>query len=329
MGMLVDGAWVDDDERYRRSDDGAFVRPGSAFRGIVAADGSSDFPAEHRRYHLYVALSCPWAHRALIMRALKGLEDCIPVSIVAPWTCGEGWSFAVYPGATGDRANGFTYLHEIYRRADPHYTGRVTVPVLWDTRTSTIVSNDSSDIMRMLNSAFDRWADNRALDYYPRDLQPAIDILNERLYRDVNHGVYRAGFAASQVKYEEAVTELFDALDDLEELLRTRRYLCGSRITESDWRLFATLIRFDAVYYLHFKCNVRRIADYPNLMEFVRELYQWPGIAETVNLDHIKRHYYSSHTHLNPGGIVPLGPEQDFVLPHRRGVATVWLAAAE
>ena len=329
MGMLVDGVWLADDERHRRSSDGAFVRPDSAFRGFVTADGSSGFPAEPGRYHLYAALSCPWAHRALIMRALKGLEECIPVSIVAPWTHGEGWSFADYPGATGDRVSGVVHLHEIYCQADPHYTGRVTVPVLWDTHSSTVVSNDSGRIMRMLNSAFDRWAVNRALNLYPEDLQSCVDALNERLYRDVNHGVYRAGFAASQAKYGEAVAQVFGALDELEELLRTRRYLCGSRVTESDWRLFTTLIRFDAVYYLHFKCNLRRIADYPNLMEFVRELYQWPAIAETVNFDHIKRHYYSSHVRLNPNRIVPLGPEQDFSVPHRRGIASSWLAAAE
>ena len=329
MGMLVEGEWLADDERYRRSDDGAFVRPGSAFRAFVTADGSSGFPAEPRRYHLYAALSCPWAHRALILRALKGLEECIPVSIVAPWTHGEGWSFADYPGATGDGVNGFANLHEVYRRADQRYTGRVTVPVLWDTHTSTVVSNDSGDIVRMLNSEFDRWVVTRAPDFYPEDLRSEIDCLNERLYRDVNHGVYRAGFAASQAKYGEAVANVFSALDQLEELLRTRRYLCGSRITESDWRLFTTLIRFDAVYYVHFKCNIRRIADYPNLMEFVRELYQWPAVADTVNFDHIKRHYYPSHRRLNPGGFVPIGPIQDFSIPHRRGIASSWLTAAE
>ena len=329
MGMLVEGEWLADDERYRRSNDGAFVRPASAFRGFVTADGSSGFPAENRRYHLYAALSCPWAHRALIMRAMKGLEECIPASIVAPWTHGEGWSFADCPGATGDRANGCAYLHEIYCRADPRYTGRVTVPVLWDTHTSTVVSNDSGDIMRMLNSEFDRWAIRQMPDFYREDLRSEINLLNERLYRDVNHGVYRAGFAASQATYGEAVAQVFGALDELEELLRTRRYLCGSRITESDWRLFTTLIRFDAVYYVHFKCNMRRIADYPNLMEFTRELYQWPGIAGTVNFDHIKQHYYTSHVRLNPGGIIPLGPEQDFSVPHRRGIASSWLAAAE
>ncbi len=289
--MLVDGEWLADDERYRRSNDGAFVRPASAFRGFVTADRSSGFPAEDRRYHLYAAFSYPWAHRALIMRAMKGLEECIPVSIVAPWTHGEGWSFADYPSATGDRANGCAYLHEIYCRADPRYTGRV--------------------------------------NFYREDLRSEINLLNERLYRDVNHGVYRAGFAASQATYGEAVAQVFGALDELEELLRTRRYLCGSRITESDWRLFTTLIRFDAVYYVHFKCNMRRIADYPNLMEFTRELYQWPGIAGTVNFDHIKQHYYTSHVRLNPGRIIPLGPEQDFSVPHRRGIASSWLTSAK
>lgn len=329
MGMLVDGEWLDDDERYRRSQDGAFVRPESAFRDLVTADGSSGFPAAPRRYHLYASFACPWAHRALVLRAVKGLEDCVPVSIVAPWTHGKGWSFAEYPGASRDRVHGFTHLYQTYVRARPDHTGRVTVPVLWDTVTGKIVSNDSGDIMRMFNSEFDRWASRAAPDLYPEDLRGQTGALNERLYRDVNHGVYRTGFAATQEKYAEAVGQVFAALDEFEELLRTRRYLCGSRITESDWRLFTTLIRFDAVYYLHFKCNIRRIADYPNLMEFVRELYQWPAVAGTVNFDHIKRHYYTSHVRLNPGGIVPAGPVQDLHVPHRRGLASSWMAAAE
>jgi putative glutathione S-transferase len=254
------------------------------------------------------------------MRAIKGLEDCIPLSIVAPWTHGNGWSFAEYPGATHDGVNGFDYLYEVYLLQRPDYTGRVTVPVLWDTRTGAIVSSDSADILRMFNSEFDAYAGNEAPDFYPPHLRACIDATNERLYRDVNHGVYRAGFAATQAKYEEAVVDLFRALDELEALLGTRRYLCGARITEADWRLFTTLIRFDAVYYVHFKCNVRRLADYPNLLDFVRELYQWPGVAGTVNFDHIKHHYYRSHPRLNPGGIVPLGPYQDFDLPHRRGL---------
>lgn len=319
MGMLVSGSWLADDEAYRSSREGAFVRPTSAFMSSVGNSPTAQFQPAYRRYHLYVALSCPWAHRALIVRALKGLEDCIPISVVAPWTRGAGWGFAEYPGATGDQINGFEYLHETYKAACSTYTGRVTVPVLWDTETSTIVCNDSASIMRMLNSEFDQWATRDCPDLYPSALRAEIDAVNAQLYSSINHGVYRAGFATTQAKHQEAVFDVFKTLDEYEARLSRNRYLCGSTITEADWRFFTTLIRFDAVYYLHFKCNIRRIVDYPNMAEYVRELYQWPGIAATVNFDHIKRHYFTSHLRLNPTGLIPVGPALDFTTPHHRG----------
>jgi putative glutathione S-transferase len=322
MGMLVDGNWTADDERLRNSDDGNFVRPNTSFRSYVTADGSSGFAAEPNRYHLYVALSCPWAHRTLLLRALKGLEEAIPVSIVAPWTLEEGWSFASYPGATGDQANGSKYLYELYLRAHHNYTGRVTVPTLWDTKTNTIVNNESAEIVRMLNSEFDAFARHPGNDYYPMELRGEIDELNARIYSAVNHGVYRAGFAGRQDKYEKAVADLFDTLDVLDERLSGQRYLCGERATEADWRLFPTLIRFDAVYYIHFKCSIRRLVDYPSLFDYTRDLYQTPGVAATVNFDHIKHHYYSSHVRINPSGLVPVGPAPDFDIPHSRGAAS-------
>jgi glutathionyl-hydroquinone reductase len=319
MGMLVEGEWIADDQRFRNSDDGNFTRPNTSFRSRVTADGSSGFAAEPNRYHLYIALSCPWAHRTLLLRALKGLEDAIQISIVAPWTRENGWTFESYPGATGDQANGSKYLYELYLKARQSYTGRVTVPALWDTKTKTIVSNESAEIVRMLNSEFNAFAGHPADDYYPVELRGEIDELNALIYRTVNDGVYRAGFAGRQDKYEGAVADLFQTLDILDERLSQRRYLCGERATEADWRLFPTLIRFDAVYYIHFKCSVRRLVDYPSLFDYARELFQTPGVAATVNFDHIKHHYYGSHVRLNPSGLIPLGPAQKFDIPHTRG----------
>jgi glutathionyl-hydroquinone reductase len=318
MGMLVDGKWIADDLRFRSSGDGNFIRPTTSFRGFVTADGSSGFAAELNRYHLYVALPCPWAHRTLLLRALKGLEHAIPISIVAPWTLGNGWTFESYPGATGDQVNGANYLYELYLKADPDYTGRVTVPVLWDTKTNTIVNNESAEIMRMLNSEFNAFARHPEDDYYPAESRREIDELNTLIYATVNHGVYRAGFARQQDKYEAAVADLFETLDSLDERLSQRRYLCGERVTEADWRLFPTLVRFDPVYYIHFKCSVRRIIDYPSLFDYARQLYQTPGVAATVNFDHIKRHYYGSHRRINPSGLVPVGPVPTFDIPNTR-----------
>jgi putative glutathione S-transferase len=319
MGMLIEGDWIADDHKLRNSSDGNFVRPNTSFRSCVTADGSSGFPAEPGRYHLYVGLSCPWAHRTLLLRALKGLEAAVPISIVAPWTLEKGWTFESYPGATADLANGCKYLYELYLKAYAAYTGRVTVPVLWDTQTNTIVSNESAEIVRMLNSEFNAFAQHPQDDYYPPELRAEIDELNAVIYRAVNHGVYRAGFAGNQDKYENAVADLFETLGRLEERLSNQRYLCGERLTEADWRLFPTLIRFDAVYYIHFKCNVRRLVDYPNLFDYARDLYQTPGVTSTVNFDHIKHHYYQSHIRINPSGIIPVGPAQSFDTPHTRG----------
>jgi glutathionyl-hydroquinone reductase len=322
MGLLIDGVWHD---RWydTGSTGGRFVRKDSRFRNWVTADGApgpsgeGGFKAEPGRYHLYVSLACPWAHRTLIFRRLKGLEGMIGVSVVH-WHMGEqGWSFEEAPGATGDRLHGSRYLHEVYTRAEPGYTGRVTVPVLWDQRRGTIVSNESSEIIRMLNSAFDG-VGAKPGDYYPAALRAEIDRVNERVYATVNNGVYRAGFATTQEAYDEAVTELFASLDWLEDRLSRQRYLAGGRVTEADWRLFTTLLRFDPVYHGHFKCNLRRLVDYPNLWAYARELYQWPGVAGTVNLEHIKRHYYGSHRTVNPTGIVPKGPLLDLDAPHGR-----------
>ncbi len=322
MGLLVEGRWVDrwyDTVATR----GRFVREESRFRNWITADGApgptgeGGFPAEPGRYHLYVSLACPWAHRTLIFRRLEGLEEAIGVSVVH-WHMGDrGWTFERGPGATGDRLYGHRFLYELYRRARPDYTGRVTVPVLWDRRRETVVSNESSEIVRMFDHAFDGLG-AAGQDWYPVPLRRAIDAVNARVYETVNNGVYRAGFATTQQAYEEAVTALFATLDRLERRLATRRYLLGSRITEADWRLFTTLVRFDAVYHGHFKCNLRRLVDYPALWGWTRELYQWPGVAETVNMMHVKRHYYGSHPTINPTGVVPLGPELDFEAPHRR-----------
>ncbi|MCP4330908.1 MAG: glutathione S-transferase family protein [Alphaproteobacteria bacterium] len=316
MGMMVDGAWVHEKDRPR-SADGTFQRTESVFHDRVTADGSSAYPAATGRYHLYVSLACPWAHRTLIFRALKGLEDEIGVSTVEARMGEDGWSFSPVPGANADDLYGVRLLREIYAKADAKYTGRVTVPVLWDKETETIVNNESAEIIRMLNSAFDAWGDP-AIDFYPEGLREEIDRINDRVFNDINNGVYKAGFAGTQAAYDRAVDALFATLDDLEQLLGERRYLAGDRITEADWRLFTTLVRFDPVYHGHFKCNLRRIADYPNLSNYLRELYQVPGIAETVDMDHIKAHYYGSHRSINPTGIVPAGPEIDLSADHDR-----------
>ena len=293
---------------------GAFVRQQSRFRDWVGADGSAAFPAEPGRYHLYVSLACPWASRTVIVRRLKRLEDVIGLTVVDPLRDERGWRFTA---EEPDPVNGFAFLSEAYRASDPAFDGRVTVPVLWDRQSGRIVNNESADIVRMLNSAFDAWGD-ASVDLYPEPLRAEIDAINERVYETINNGVYRAGFATTQEAYEEAFAALFDSLDWLEERLAQRRYLLGDAITEADWRLFVTLVRFDAVYVGHFKCNLRRIADYPNLSGFLRDLYQQPGIAATVDFDHIKRHYYMTHAQLNPTRIVPKGPLLDLGAPHGR-----------
>jgi putative glutathione S-transferase len=322
MGLLVDGVWQD--KWYDTAGNGGhFRREESLFRNWVTADGragpsgTGGFAAEPDRYHLYVSLACPWAHRTLIMRALKKLEAVIPVSVVSWYMGPDGWTFDRAHGSTGDALAGRTRLADVYLAANAHYSGRVTVPVLWDKRRGTIVSNESSEIIRMFNSAFEAFTDIDT-DYYPPALRAEIDRVNEHVYKNINNGVYRAGFATTQAAYEQAFEALFAALDDVERRLATQRYLAGERITEADWRLFTTLVRFDAVYYGHFKCNRSRIVDYPNLSNYVRDLYQTPGVAGTVDFDHIKRHYYASHRTINPTGIVPRGPELDFSRPHDR-----------
>ncbi len=313
MGLLVDGVWRDQWYDTAKSG-GRFVRQDSAFRHQVTADGASGFKAEAGRYHLYVSLACPWAHRTLILRALKGLGALIPVHVVDPFMGADGWHFADTP----EPLLGARFLHQVYTAANPAYTGRVTVPVLWDSRTRTIVSNESAEIIRMLNTAFDGVGGDPSVDLYPEPLRAAIDAVNAEVYPSINNGVYRCGFATTQDAYEEAFEELFAALDRLDARLTNQRYLVGGRVTEADWRLFTTLVRFDAVYVGHFKCNRRRIADYPNLSNYLLELYQIPGTAETVNFDHIKRHYYASHATINPTGIVPAGPALDLMAPHDR-----------
>lgn len=322
MGLLVDGTWHD--AWYDTSKTGGrFERSKSQFRDFVTRDGAPaegrtrSFKAEPGRYHLYVSYACPWAHRALIFRKLKKLENVISYSVVHHFMGENGWTFLKEDEATGDDLYGLDYLHQIYTRADPQYSGRVTVPVLWDKQTQTIVSNESAEIIRMLNEAFDEWGD-ASLDLYPEPLRSEIDEVNELVYDNVNNGVYRAGFATTQEAYEEAFSQLFAALDKLEDRLSRQRYLVGNQLTEADWRLFTTLVRFDAVYVGHFKCNLRRIEDYPNLSNYLRELFQVPGIAETVNMLHIKAHYYGSHKTINPSGIVPVGPAVDYSLPHDR-----------
>ncbi len=291
---------------------GEFVRTTAGFRRWVTADGSGGFKAEPGRYHLYVSLACPWAHRTLIFRKLKRLEEVVSLSIVDPVMRDDGWEFSDERGCIPDTVNGFRYLREVYTAADPQYSGRVTVPVLWDRETRTIVNNESAEIIRMLNSAFAAFTPVET-DYYPEPLRAGIDAVNARVYTDVNNGVYRCGFASSQAAYERAFDALFSTLGELETQLGASRYLVGEALTEVDWRLFTTLVRFDAVYYGHFKCNLHRIAEYPNLSRLLRELYRVPGVAETVDMDHVKRHYYLSHRHLNPGGIVPKGPVLEFL----------------
>jgi glutathionyl-hydroquinone reductase len=322
MGMLVDGVWTDQGQDTAKTG-GRFERPQSRFRHWVTADGrpgpSGDggFAAEPGRYHLYVSLACPWAHRTLILRALKRLEAAVSVSVTSWHNSTEGWTFDPATGSSGDAVNGTRRLSDVYLLADPHYTGRVTVPTLWDRQRRTIVNNESSEIIRMLNSAFDAFTEVRT-DFYPATQRAEIDRVNAQIYTAINNGVYRTGFATTQAAYEEAFAALFQALDEIERRLGGQRYLVGNRLTEADWRLFTTLVRFDAVYVGHFKCNLRRIVDYPNLSNYLRDLYQVPGVAATVDLDHIKRHYYGSHRHINPAGIVPLGPQLDFAAPHDR-----------
>ncbi len=317
MGLLVDGKWHD--RWYDTSSTGGrFVRKESFFRGRVAADGSTEFRPASGRYHLYVSYACPWAHRTLIYRALKGLEDHISVSVVNPLMFENGWTFDSGPGVVADPVGGAAYLHEVYTKAMPDYSGRVTVPVLWDRESETIVSNESAEIIRFFDREFDALGATGP-HLCPPELEAEIDTINEFVYTRINNGVYRAGFATTQEAYDEAVTELFAALDEIEDRLAQNRYLLGDRITEADWRLFTTMVRFDAVYVGHFKCNVRRLVDYPNLWGWTRELYQIPGVATTVHFDHIKDHYYRSHSTINPSGVVPEGPIIDFNETHDRG----------
>jgi putative glutathione S-transferase len=322
MGRLVDGKWHDVWFSTRETG-GRFVRPESLWRDWITREGlpapgrKRGFKAEPGRYHLYVSYACPWAHRTLIFRILKKLEAVISVSVVHHFMGADGWTFLAEEGATGDGLYGLDFLHQIYTRADPAYSGRVTVPVLWDRKEQTIVSNESSEIIRMLNAAFDEWGD-ASVDLHPEALRGEIDAVNALVYPAINNGVYRAGFATSQAAYEEAFHELFAALDTLEQRLSRQRYLAGGRLTEADWRLFTTLVRFDPVYVGHFKCNLRRIADYPNLSNYLRDLFQVPGVAATVNMRHIKAHYYGSHTTINPTRIVPAGPEFDYSASHDR-----------
>ena len=295
---------------------GAFVRQQSAFRDWVTSDGSSDFPAEAGRYHLYVSLACPWAHRTIIVRKLKGLEDAISLSVVDPLRDEKGWRFG--PDFPDPLGHGWSYLSEAYAATNPAFDGRVTVPTLWDTKTGRVVNNESSDIIVMLNEAFDEFAAQDAPDLYPQELREEMDELNAWVYDDVNNGVYKSGFASQQASYEAAVRPLFMALERLDQRLQDRRFLFGDAPTLADWRLFTTLVRFDAVYVGHFKCNVKRIVDFPNLDGYLRDLYQQPGVAETVDFDHIKRHYYMTHGSINPAGIVPIGPELHLDAPHGR-----------
>jgi len=322
MGLLVEGKWQD--RWYDTSKSGGrFIRTDAQFRNWVTADGMAGptgkggFKAEAGRYHLYVSLACPWANRTLIFRLLKGLEDMISVSVVHWFMAENGWTFEPAEGVVADPVNHAEFLHEVYTAADPAYSGRVTVPVLWDKQTGSIVSNESSEIIRMFNSAFDGIGAKPG-DYYPGELRDQIDEVNARVYSNVNNGVYKAGFATSQAAYEEAVVPLFETLDWLEDRLSRQRYLLGDRLTEADWRLFTTLVRFDPVYVGHFKCNIRRLVDYPNLWAYTRDLYQHGSVADTVDMGHIKRHYYVSHTSINPSSVVPVGPELNLLAAHGR-----------
>ncbi len=316
LGILAEGKWIS--ERDQEDSKGRFVRPSTTFRNKITADGSSGFKAESGRYHLYISWACPWAHRTAIIRQLKGLDDVIGLSVVAPEIDQNGWEFSDEPsGCIPDTVNDTRYLWEIYLKADPNYSGRVTVPVLWDKKTGTIVNNESREIIRMFDTQFDAIA-GKDVNFYPENLRTVVDETIDAIYQPINNGVYRAGFATTQSAYEEAVTELFDALEHWEGVLAEQRYLCGDRITEADWCIFTTLLRFDVVYYVHFKCNLRRIVDYPNLWNYLKELYQLRGIKETCNFDHIKRHYYKSHPNVNPTRIVPKGPLINFDAPHIR-----------
>ncbi len=315
LGILAEGKWVS--ERDQEDSQGRFVRPSTTFRHKITADGSSGFKAESERYHLYISWACPWAHRTAIMRQLKGIGDVIGLSVVGAEIDQNGWEFSQEPGCIPDTANDTRYLWEVYLKANPEYSGRVTVPVLWDKGTATIVNNESRDIIRMFDTEFDTFA-KPEVNFYPEDLRGVIDETIDAIYQPINNGVYRAGFATTQSAYEEAVTELFDALNHWEGVLGQQRYLCGDRITEADWCMFTTLFRFDSVYYVHFKCNLRRIVDYPNLWNYLKELYQQPGVKETCNLDHIKPHYYKSHPNVNPTRIVPKGPLINFDAPYDR-----------
>ncbi len=322
MGLLVDGQWHDSWYDTKASA-GKFERSASAFRNWVTADGApgpsgvGGFKAEPGRYHLYISHACPWAHRTMILRSLKGLEEMISVSVVNWFMGSEGWTFEPGPGVVPDPIHGASRLHQVYTAAKPDYSGRVTVPILWDKQQATIVSNESSEIIRMLNAAFDG-VGAKAGDYYPEALREAMEPVNARIYDTLNNGVYKCGFATTQAAYDAAVVPLFDTLDWLEERLSGHRYLMGDAVTEADWRLLTTLLRFDPVYHGHFKCNLRRLIDYPNLWAYTRELYQWPGVRETVHFDHIKNHYYGSHETVNPTLIVPAGPIIDFDAPHGR-----------
>ena len=315
--MLIEGQWIDDDEKYRNLTSGTFVRPESSWRDTITADGSSGFKAEPDRYHLFLAPSCPWAHRTQIIRRLKGLEKTISATLsdrprIRSWAYTEGID-DIKPVEAG-----VLELHEIYIKADPNYTGRVTVPTLWDRKTQTIVNNESAEIIRMLNSEFDEFAENDLPDLYPETFRALIDELNDRIYKTVNNGVYRCGFAKTQEAYDEHIGPMFETFDHLEELLSNQRYLITSYPTEADWRLFVTLIRFDFVYFSHFKCNIRRIQDYPNLWNYTLDLYQTPGLRQVIDIDGIKRGYYGGQSNVNPSGVVPTGPIIDLTAPHNR-----------
>ncbi|NJM19244.1 MAG: glutathione S-transferase family protein [Richelia sp. SM1_7_0] len=315
LGILKDGKWIS--RREQEDSEGKFIRPSTTFRDKITADGSSGFKAQAGRYHLYISWACPWACRTAIMRQLKGLQDVIGLSVVAAEIHENSWEFKDEPGAIPDTVNHTDYLWQLYLKAQPDYTGRVTVPVLWDKQKETIVNNESREIIRMFDTQFEEFSQQNT-DFYPDDLQKVVDETIDAIYQPINNGVYRAGFATSQSAYNQAVTELFDALDYWEKILGKQHYLCGNKVTEADWCMFTTLFRFDAVYYVHFKCNLHRIVDYPNLWNYLKELYQMPGVKETCNLDHIKRHYYISHPNVNPHQIVPKGPIINFDEPHNR-----------
>lgn len=316
LGILADGKWIP--RREQEDSDGRFVRPSTTFRNKITADGSSGFQAERGRYHLYISWACPWAHRTAIMRSLKGLEDAISLSVVGAVIDQNSWEFSeTEPGSIPDNINGKNYLWEVYLKADSNYSGRVTVPVLWDKEKETIVNNESREIIRMLDAEFNAFVKSKA-NLLPEDLMGKVEETIDAIYQPINNGVYRAGFATTQSAYEEGVKDLFAGLDYWEEVLSKQRYLCGDRLTEADICMFTTLLRFDVVYYVHFKCNLRHLWDYPNLWNYLKDIYQHPGVKETCNFDHIKRHYYKSHPNVNPAGIVPIGPELDLDTPHNR-----------